>query len=99
MNLNQFEGHTPGPWARQYRETIFTIAGGGDEFGGANLIATINHDVDERLGENNASARSDAMLIEAAPDLLEYARQLERERDELKDGLEKARALLAKGEK
>ncbi len=70
--------HTAGPWGVQYRQSTYTIAGGGDELGGWHLVATINHDCDHRIAENNPRARADAALIAAAPDLLEALRSLQK---------------------
>ena len=34
--------HTKGPWFYQYRQTVFSIGGGGDELGGDHTVAIIN---------------------------------------------------------
>lgn len=55
--------HTPGPWFAQYRQYTMAIGGGGDDLGGAHLVALLHHD-------SNPNSRADARLIAAAPELL-----------------------------
>ena len=77
--------HTPGQWTVQYRAETFAVIGDGDEFGGARLVATVNHSCDWRLSENNRCAAADAALIARAPALLaENAKLLEILRETLR---------------
>ena len=78
------------------------IVGGGDDMGGAHQVAILYHDPDPRLMERNPNAAADALLIAAAPDLLEQLAALADYLDEVDvqnslacgpAGLERAAAL------
>ena len=71
MNLDQFTGHTAGPWNTLQYGPVNVLAG-------RRMVATTgcyssNVDTESVDAENEANAR----LIAAAPSILEYARKLE----------------------
>lgn len=72
MNLDQFTGHTAGPWSSFETDSgngRFTVERlGSNHLIPSRKIAVVNAD----KGNGDANAR----LIAAAPDLLEYARKL-----------------------
>jgi hypothetical protein len=92
MNLDQFKGHTPGPWdyygdvclvgaeaGQRHEEYCASIAPFGDFRGDIGHIQSSNviKGIDSREGEANTR------LIAAAPEILDYARKLEAENKRL----------------
>jgi hypothetical protein len=97
MNLDQFKGHTPGPWdyygdvclvgaeaGQRHEEYCASIAPFGDFRGDIGHIQSSNviKGIDSREGEANTR------LIAAAPEILDYARKLEAENKQLRDALQ-----------
>lgn len=102
MSVNIVSGHTPGPWqAARAGSSVVGIPIVGP---GGRAIGSLHWAHLPGLADFNKEQLANALLIAAAPDLLEALRELERVYEtgdfdsEFKPALEKARAAIAKAE-